>query len=252
FSIQPMFYQTRWFAALCVCAFGLCVMGAWRLRVRQVRKEFAIVFEERLRLSRLIHDTLLQGLYATALQLDLANSLLEDSAITVRQHLQRLRHQIEDYISDARQSIFQLRSPVLDHRDLVAALKETGERLTSGKVDFVLTVSGEPRACSPKVENQALRIGHEAIMNAVRHSHAQKVEMEIAFDPSQLRLRIADDGCGFDPLKPSDPNTPAHFGLMTMRERAMDAGGRCTISTAPGHGVQILAEFPLTPLASAQ
>lgn len=251
FSIEPMFYQTRWFSFAAAGALGLCLMGGWRLRVRQVRKEFALVVEERLRLSRLIHDTLLQGLYATALQLDLASSLLDDTSSAVRNHLLRIRHQIEDYITDARQSIFQLRSAALDRRDLVTALKDVGERLTSGKTEFVLKVSGQPRACSPKVETHALRIGHEAIMNAVRHAHARRVEMEITFDHNLLRLRISDDGQGFDPTRPIDKSSAAHFGLATMHERAVDAGGRCTINAAPGAGVQVLAEFPLAPITEA-
>jgi signal transduction histidine kinase len=86
-------------------------------------------------------------------------------------------------------------------------------------------------------------------MNAVRHANAQRVEMEIGFDHDRLRLRIADDGRGF-PVEPNeDADGNGHYGLLSMKERAEDAGGRCTITSQPGAGVQVIAEFPLTPAA---
>jgi signal transduction histidine kinase/ligand-binding sensor domain-containing protein len=253
FSMQPMFYQTRWFYALCVLALGLCAGGAWQLRIRQVRKEMAIVYGERLRLGREIHDTLLQSLYGIALQLDVAASELRDSTSPTRTHLRRLRQQTEDYISEARRSIWELRSHALERRDLVSALRESAERLTDGHVPFVLTVTGTPRRCPPHLETQVLRIGHEAVMNAVRHAHARQVEMTIAFEDDRVRLRVADDGRGFGQTVPraTEIARAGHYGLASMQERAAEAGGRCTITSAPGTGVEVIAEFPLDPAMSS-
>jgi signal transduction histidine kinase len=248
FSIQPMFYQTRWFYFLCAVGLLACAIGAWQLRVRHVRKELALVYGERLRLSREIHDTLLQSLYGIALQLDVASLFLRERPSPLEVHLQRIRRQIADYIAEARQSIWDLRSPALDRCDLVAALRDTGDRLTAGKVPFVFRVSGTPRRCPSKLETHVLRIGHEAIMNAVRHSQARQVEMEIAFEDRAVRRRGADDGCGFG-SDGANGSPLGHYGLTSMRERAADAGGRCMIRSAPGAGVQVIAEFPLTPAA---
>ena len=245
FSIQPMFYQTRWFYSVCALALALLGMGAWQLRLRQARKELALVYGERLRLSREIHDTLMQSLFGIALQLDDAIHQLKDSRSLVRMQLQRLRRHIEDYISEARQSILDLRSPTLDRRDLVDALRDTGDRLTAGKVPFTLRVTGTPRRCPSTLETHVLRIGHEAIMNAVRHADARQVEMEIGFDERVLRLRVADDGRGFDADEKRENSNPGHYGLMSMKERAADAGGHCTIESVPGAGVQVIAEFPI-------
>jgi signal transduction histidine kinase len=248
FSMEPMFYQTRWFYALCALGLALCAMAAWQLRVRRVHKELALVFSERLRLSREIHDTLLQSLYGIALQLDVATRHLQDSTSPLRTHLVRLRRQTEEYISEARQSIWHLRSHAIDQGDLVTALREAADRITAGKVPFVLRVTGTPRRYPSRLETQVLRIGHEAVMNAVRHANAQRVEMEIGFDDDRLRLRVADDGRGFCFPGQGD-DTGQHYGLLSMKERAADAGGRCTITTAPGAGVQVVVEFPLTPAA---
>jgi signal transduction histidine kinase len=249
FSMQPMFYQTAWFYLLCTVVLALCAMGAWQLRVRRVHKELALVFSERLRMSREIHDTLLQSLYGIALQLDVATRHLQDAASPLRAHLVRLRRQTEEYISEARRSIWDLRSHALEQRDLVSALRETADRLTAGKIPVVLRVVGTPRRCPARLETQVLRIGQEALLNAVRHANAQRVEMEIGFDDDRLRLRIADDGHGF-PVAPGETaDGTGHYGLLSMKERAEDAGGRCTITSAPGAGVQVVAEFPLTPAA---
>lgn len=249
FSIRPMFYQTRWFYSACVLALGLCAMGAWRLRMRQVRKELAAVFGERIRLSREIHDTLLQSLVGLALQLDSAAHDARDPSSRTREQLVGMRRQVEDYVREVRQSIWDLRSPSLDRHGLIGALRATGERLTAGKVRFGLTVVGTPRPCPPKVEAHVLRIGHEAVMNAVRHADAQQVQMEIGFDKETLRLRVVDDGCGFNASRTGVPSLARHYGLATMKERAADAGGRCVIESVSGSGVQVLAEFPLAPTA---
>ena len=86
-------------------------------------------------------------------------------------------------------------------------------------------------------------------MNAVRHSDARQVQMEIGFDDRVLRLRVVDDGRGFSADELPAAILATHYGLAGMKERAADAGGRCTIDSAPGSGVQVVAEFPLAPTA---
>ena len=235
-----MFYQTRWFYSICAAA--LVGMGAWRRGASARRgRRVALAVAERLRMSREIHDTLLQSLFGVGLQLDAAAHQLRDSPsfVLVRAHLQRIQRQIEDYISEARQSIWDLRSPTLERRNLVEALQHTGDRLTAGKVQFVLTVTGAPR---PSRRNSDPRAPHRTRggLNAVRHADAQRVEMEIGFDDRLLRLRVADNGRGFDARQTRKAGSLDHYGLMSMEERAADAGGRCTIECkawrrCPGH-----------------
>jgi signal transduction histidine kinase/ligand-binding sensor domain-containing protein len=247
FSIEPMFYQTGWFFGLCLVAVGLCAVGAWQFRMRQVRKEVAAVFGERIRLGREIHDTLLQSLVGIALQLDSASHQMEAAPSRARTQLVSMRRQIEEYIRETRQSIWDLRSPALDRHGLIGALRATGDRLTAGKARFTLAVTGTPRSCPPNIETHILRIGHEAVMNAIRHGEARHVQMEIGFDERLLRLRVVDDGCGFnaDQLSIHEPSN--HYGLTGMKERAADVGGRCIIESMPGSGARVMAEFPLAP-----
>ncbi len=244
FSIQPMFYQTAWFFSLSAVALVLIAASAWQLRLRQVRRAFSAVFDERMRLSREIHDTLLQSFVGIALQLDSASRDLEDSSSGVRGQLVRARKQIEECVTEARNSIWDLRSPALDKEGLIGTLRTAGEQLTAGKLRFSLTVTGTPRQCPSNLERQLVRIGHEAVMNTVRHSDAQRVQMEVGFDDRFVRLHVSDDGRGFDPERQA-ANGTGHYGLIIMRERAARAGGRCTIESSPGSGVQVFAEFPL-------
>ena len=156
-----------------------------------------MVLAERARLSREIHDTLLQSLVGVALQVDAISNTLDSSSSGARRQLVRIRRQVEAYIREARQSIWDLRSPVLETHDLHAALREFGKRATAGKpVRFATSVTGTPRQCSAKVENQLLRIGQEAITNAVRHADAKRIHLELTFDDRAVGSECPTMGVG--------------------------------------------------------
>ena len=93
-------------------------MGRWRLRLAQVRQQFTLLLGERVRLSREIHDTLLQSLVGVTLQLDQMANDIDDSPETIRDQFVRMRKQVEEYIREARQSIWNLRSSTLERHDL--------------------------------------------------------------------------------------------------------------------------------------
>src|SRR6187549_1745189 len=220
FGVEPTFYQTGWFYGfLALGAFSL-VYVTWRLNAQRVRRQFALVLAERIRMSRAIHDTLLQGLAGLALQVDdLSHTFDGTEPALARSRVLKIRKQVEEYIREARQSIWDLRSPRLVGSDLPRALKEAGERAIDGKpVQFDFVVKGTPHRCLPVVEEQLLHIGQEAMNNAVQHGGATRVGVEIAYDDEHTRLQVSDDGCGFDPRQTADFD--GHYGLISMRERA--------------------------------
>src|SRR6185295_17654265 len=122
FAISPAFYQTSWFFSACALGAVIVVWGSWRVRLRLVRRQFSMVLDERARLSREIHDTLLQSLVGVALQFDGISNSIDASAAAAKEQLVRVRREVEAYIREARQSIWDLRSPVLETHDLPAAL----------------------------------------------------------------------------------------------------------------------------------
>lgn len=246
FSLQPAFYQTSWFYTASVLSMLLAVFSAWQLRQRQIQRQFALVMEERARMAREIHDTLLQSLVGLTLQLDTVSIQWDSAPAGVRQHLTRMRRQVARYIRETRQSIWHLRSPMLETRDLATALREVGENLTTGSdLRFEHTVRGDPARLAPRVDEQLLRIGQEAISNAVRHAQANVVRLEIEFERAAVCLRVVDDGRGFD--RGSAQREPElHLGLKSMEERAFRIGARFRIASRPGAGTTVEATVPLS------
>jgi ligand-binding sensor domain-containing protein/two-component sensor histidine kinase len=244
FGIEPMFYQTRWFYFLCGLTVFLLVYASWRLHVRQVRRQFALVLAERIRMSRAIHDTLLQGLAALALQVDDLSHNSDLSSPAGKKRILAVRRQVEGYIRQARRSILDLRTPTLATRDLPQALREAAERAIGGRpVELDVTVKGTPHTYAAAIEEQLLLIGQEAVNNAVLHGQASRVAVELDYGEEQMSLRVADDGCGFDPA--AAMQTPGHYGLVSMRERAGQVRGTITIASTPGSGTEIETVVPV-------
>jgi signal transduction histidine kinase/ligand-binding sensor domain-containing protein len=245
FAIQPKLYQTRSFALgmAAIGVFGL--WGLWQLRLHQMRRRFAVVLEERARMGREIHDTLLQGLVGVAVQFKVIADLVHASPGAAKERLDRLRKLVEHYIHETRQSIWDLRSETLAVDDLATALRTTGETVTADKrVRFEMAVAGKPLRCPPKIEEQLLRVGREALLNAVQHANPSRVRVELSYDPESVRLRVIDDGLGFNVDDPNI-NTGAHWGLTSMRERARQVNGQFQLASAPGKGTQLELTVPL-------
>jgi signal transduction histidine kinase len=242
--LPPRFYRTWWFDALVAVAIAGMTWMAWRFRVRQLRRQFALVLGERVRLSRELHDTLLQSLVGVALEFDAISKSVEVSPAVARERVIKIREQVEEYIREARRSIWSLRSPSLDTGDLIDALKDSAARATAGHpVRFTFEQSGEQRRLPSNVEHQLLRIGQEAVLNAARHSGASAITMRLGYEPALVSLTVADNGRGFDAAHGSETTTD-HYGLTTMRERAEQAGGRLDLSSSPDQGTTITAIVP--------
>jgi signal transduction histidine kinase/ligand-binding sensor domain-containing protein len=247
FTLAPAFYQTGWFAA----AMGLLALSAaalvWQARVRQVRGRYSAILVERTRVAREIHDTLLQSLLGVMFRLDDVSNVVDISRDSAKEQLLRLRRQVEFYVREARYSIRDLRSPILQSRGLATALREVGERLTEERsLTFRLDVTGTPRADLQRVDEHLLRIGQEAITNAVRHGHAAAVDVALEYRVDSVALRIRDDGKGFDTGVVSIGDG-VHWGMRTMRERAEQIGGTLRVDSAEGRGTTVDVVVPVPP-----
>lgn len=251
FTVQPAFYQTTWFVALSAITLVAVGWTAWRVRVRQVHKQYALLLRERARLSREIHDTLLQSLAGVALQCDALANDPNPTPKNWRLGLTLLRKQVEEYIRECRQTIWDLRSPTLEHYDLPMALRMAAERTTSAAgVALDVEVIGTTQRCPSRIEQQLLRIGQEAIINAARHAAAQRVRVELRYSAGAVGLRVSDDGRGFDPADPMH-QVRGHWGLVSMKERAEAVGGRVTITSRADEGTAVDVVVPLPAHGSA-
>jgi signal transduction histidine kinase/streptogramin lyase len=244
FSVNPMFYQTRWFYGVCVLAFLLAVLASWRLHARKVHTQYALVLAERMRMSRAIHDTLLQGLAGLALQLDDLSYTPEAAPGAMKDRVRRMRRRVEEYIREARQSIWDLRAPALEQRSLPSALREVGARAVADRpVSLDVSVKGAPQSCPPAVEQQLLLICQEALANAVRHGSPRHIDVELEYGNEQVSVRVCDDGRGFDPARVE--HVTGHYGVLSMRERAAQVRGHLTIASEPGSGTRVEAIVPV-------
>jgi signal transduction histidine kinase len=249
FTLAPAFYQTRWFTLALVLLAGAGTAAAWRARVHRVRGRFSAILVERTRVAREIHDTLLQSLLGVMLQLDQAANEIDESPQAAKEQLSRLRQQVEFHIREARHSIRDLRSPVLQTRDLATALREAAARLTAGTPIAVhLNTTGTPYRAAQRVEEHLLRIGQEAISNAIRHGQPTSIEVTLDFGDGTIALRVADNGVGFDP-EASKAAGENHWGLASMHERTQQIGGTCAVVSAPGQGTLVTITAPVPPIA---
>jgi signal transduction histidine kinase len=247
FSVAPPFYRTREFAVSTVLGLVLVLAAAWWLRLRAVRNQYALVFAERARVSREIHDTLLQSLAAIGVELETIATQLEPSQAPARDGLRRLRRQVGHCLREARESILELRNNSMKPRALVDLLRELAEHTTKNKgIHTEFSVSGRLRACSGDADVQLLRIAQEAVANAVKHGRATFIHITLQFEKDGVRLTIADNGCGFVPEERDPaPKSGEHLGLLTMRERAARLRGRLALISNPGVGTTIEAAVPL-------
>jgi ligand-binding sensor domain-containing protein/signal transduction histidine kinase len=243
FYLKPHFYQTYWFYLLCVVLLALAAWQLYRMRVRRMASQFQAVLAERSRIAREIHDNLAQDILGISVQLELVARLMPVAAETAKGHLDRARILVRNSMTEARRYVWDLRSQELQKKDLPAALRDTAKRLTgAGDIETVVEVAGPMRPLPPDVETNLLRIGQEAINNAVKHAQANRIDVALNFDTRNVRLSVRDDGRGFDP---GEQIADGHFGLMGMRERAAQVGGVLSIQSANERGTEIVVEVPL-------
>lgn len=245
FTLRPHFYRAYWFYALCVAGLALLAWQLYALRLRQVRARFDAVLQERNRIARELHDNLAQEILGVSVQLEIVTRLLNSAPEAARTHLDRARSLVRSSMAEARRYVWDLRSQSLDDRDLPAALAEMTRRLAAEVgVHTQFEVGGTLRPLPKQVENNLLRIGQEAVNNAVRHARAENISVRLVFDATSVRLNVKDDGRGFD-AEAQAGGSNGHFGLVGMRERAREMGGDVRVGSRPGEGCEVEVNVPV-------
>jgi signal transduction histidine kinase len=141
---------------------------------------------------------------------------------------------------EARRSVWDLRCDLLEHGDLPTALTQIVRPLIPGdEAKLDVNVSGTPVRLPGRVEMNLLRIGQEAVANAIKHGHASAIQIELQYSPEKVILQVRDDGCGFSP---DHSSSAGHFGMLDMRERAESLGCHLRIDSTPGQGTLIAVE----------
>jgi two-component system NarL family sensor kinase len=200
--------------------------------------------EERNRLAREIHDTVAQGLAATALQLDTADALVEAGAdrARIRAAIGEALRVTRANLDEVRRSVLDLRAAPLEGRTLTEALSALVEEARGrGRAKARFESLGGARRLSARVEASLYRIAQEALANAMKHAQARNVVLRLAIEPDQAVVTIEDDGRGFT----VDDRKPDRFGLIGLSERVRLLGGQLRVEATPGIGARIEASVPL-------
>ncbi len=204
-------------------------------RLNQQAGQLAVL-EERQRLARELHDSVVQSLYSMALYADAAGLALASGKqdVTVS-HLQELRETARSAMYDMRLLIFELHPPTLEQEGLITALRVRLAAVEArAGVRAELEVEGE-RRLPIAVEQELYRIVQEALNNIMKHARAQHVTLRVRFDDKTVSLQIHDDGAGFD-LRSVEGGG---MGLHSFAARAAKIGGQVTVDSQPGQGTTV-------------
>jgi len=251
FEILPAYYQTTWFRALCIGAFFGLLWALYHLRVRQLQQKFAMVVEarvdERTRIARELHDTVLQSLHGLLMSFQRAANLLPDRPVEAKQRLEGAIDQATQAIAEGREAVQGLRSSTVVTNDLAVAIQTLGEELAQQNGHdaplFEVAVEGTPCGLNPILRDDVYRIAGEALRNAFHHANARRIEVEIQYDKNHLRLRVRDDGKGLDSEVFTEGRS-GHWGLQGMRERAKLLGGQLEVWSEQDSGTEIQLSIP--------
>jgi signal transduction histidine kinase/streptogramin lyase len=252
FVIAPAFVQTGWFFALCVIGIAIAVWALIRLRVRQVHKRLEERMEvrvnERTRIARELHDSLLQGFQGLMFRLQAVRHLLPECGDAVK-HLDSAMQAGDQAIGEGRDAIQSLRSSSNDVPDLAALLSTLHTELGAGmdppsRPEYGVVIEGRPRELSAVVGDGAYRIVREAVYNAYQHAKARRIEIEVTFGKADLTIRVRDDGIGVAPQILALGERPGHWGLPGMRERSESFGGHLHVWSKENAGTEVELRIP--------
>jgi len=246
-EVLPAFYQTVWFRICCILSaagiLGLFYVLRLRLLSARMQARFEERLEERERIARDLHDTLLQGIYSASLHFDLANNRLQEDS-PAKPAVQRGLDLLRQMSQEGRNALRSLRSPEVAPDAMEHALSRLPKEfaLPVG-IDFQVATEGRPRVLRPLIRDEAYLIAREAVLNAFHHARATKIEIEVDYASRHLRILVRDNGCGMESglLR---VGREGHWGLTGMRERAEKIGAKLQVLSRPNAGTEIHLSIP--------
>jgi len=201
--------------------------------------------EERARIARELHDDLSQRLALLAVELQTLNTFTTE--VAAAESLEGLVQRIKEISEDVHSLSHRLHPALLDRVGLVPALRKLCKELQAQSgIKLTFACGDVPDSLAENVSVSLFRVAQEGLANVVKHSGAPAASVELTASHSQIRLRVADYGRGFEQSSNHRPG----LGLLSMRERVHLIGGELTVRSQPSKGTVIQAEIPL-PSATA-
>jgi signal transduction histidine kinase len=255
--LTPDFPLTSFLSFFVIFSVLMSLFGASQRRAQKLLREArdSIVglearMNERTRIARELHDTLLQSLHGLMFRFQAARNMLPRHPEQAMQDLDSAIARTEQAIAESRGAIQDLRSEPVAQSDLAELLTATGQELASfedpnrdGAV-FHLIVEGQRRRLSPIIQEEVYWIARELLRNAFRHASAHRIEAEIRYEDRLFRLRVRDDGKGMDSKVLAAGGRAGHWGLPGVRERAQKLGARLDFWSEAGAGTEVQLTVP--------
>ncbi|MBB3220541.1 sensor histidine kinase [Pseudoduganella umbonata] len=236
FEVAPTLVQTIYFKLTCGLAALLLLWLGHRLRLRyltrSLNRHYQVQLEERARIARELHDSLLQSFQSAVLFMNAALRGLGPES-PLHERLKRGVREADAAIVEGRGKVAALRAVGAGQPSLPDYLREVGEREAAPEQHFALQVKGLACPLQPVVEQELSAIGREALRNAFRHAGASRHEVLIEYGARSLVLSVRDNGRGIDA---GARDKPDHWGLCGIEERARMIHAEASLHTAPGSG----------------
>jgi ligand-binding sensor domain-containing protein/signal transduction histidine kinase len=236
---KPHFYGTWWFLSLCLLAAALLIWAIYQSRIRLLRLRFKAVLEERSRLAREMHDTVIQGCTSISALLEAISSLQHENLTLQENLLDHAREQVRFTIDEARQAVWNLRHKEDSVGDLGTSAAAIAARTSE---EFGIAVGcleeGRPFRMRGSLARELLMVIREAVYNGALHGRPRRIQIKLVYTRDALNSSVTDDGCGFDPAARKAEGAQ-HYGIEGMRERVERMGGRMGIVSAPERGTTV-------------
>jgi signal transduction histidine kinase len=216
---------------------GIAIENA---RLHEQVQRLAVV-GERERISRDLHDGIIQSIYGVTLALDDVPELIDEAPPEARRRVDAAIDQLHAVIRDIRTFIFGLRPVLLDGGTLLDGLQALADELRRNTVTMIEVAGSEPAGLPLEVVAELLSIAREALANVARHAAAGHAWVRVDEADGVVELEVGDDGAGFDANRQIGP---AHHGLANMRKRATGIGAGLEVVSDPGSGTRIIVRIP--------
>jgi signal transduction histidine kinase len=220
----------------------------YRRRAQSVEAHVAALLEERGRMARDCHDTLMAGFTAISWQLDATAKMFRDAhqeSTAAAKSCEIVRTMVSQSEAEARRILCDLRDTAEANGSLSHALARTlrANHLCQS-VTTTLNVEGAELPLAPECVHHLVCIGQEAVTNAIRHAEASYVQVQLRYESDCLNLSIQDDGRGFHTSGQGELRL-GHFGIRVMEERTNKLGGTFSLRTKVGTGTEIMVRVPV-------
>jgi signal transduction histidine kinase/ligand-binding sensor domain-containing protein len=248
FTVLPRYYQTKWFVLVSLASAMLMLWVAYvcrfRFASRAIRQRAEERADERIRIARELHDTLLQGVQGLLLTFHVASQKVPPEHES-KQALERALATAEQIIVEGRDRVSRLRSEQLTDSELKPSIERFAAELNgTASVDVTVERLGGNDALDVAVVEEIFCIAREALTNAFRHAEASRILVELDYQTRQFRFTCRDNGRGFDVGVVQARQTNGHWGLRGMAERAARIGGKFSNVSSPGKGTEIKLSVP--------